>query len=112
MKQETDKVKEENVILMEESEDVGAFFEIEEVIYLESSLADFSTNIFVLIDNVGSVRMKAHYICRIQGVDGGELDMTGLRTTNRAKPKFVSVSHSESQESPNRILEVGKKYCF
>ncbi|GBM82243.1 hypothetical protein AVEN_214780-1, partial [Araneus ventricosus] len=50
--QETDNEKEENVILMGESEDedFGSFpqetepAEMEEVIYLESSIADFSTN--------------------------------------------------------------------
>ncbi|GBN44172.1 hypothetical protein AVEN_168929-1 [Araneus ventricosus] len=75
IKQETDDEKEENVLLIEESEDenFGCFkqgmeaAEIEEVIYLESSMADFSTNMFVLIDNVGGTRMKAHYsyVCLI-----------------------------------------------
>ncbi|GBO30474.1 hypothetical protein AVEN_39795-1 [Araneus ventricosus] len=65
-KQETDDEKEENVILMEESEDedFGSFqqemetAEMEKVIYMESSMVDFSTNMF---DNVGSARMKAHH---------------------------------------------------
>ncbi|GBN66732.1 hypothetical protein AVEN_131132-1, partial [Araneus ventricosus] len=59
--QETDDEKEENVILMEEYEnkDFGSFQQemeaagMEEVIYLDSSMVDFSTNLFVLIDNVG-----------------------------------------------------------
>ncbi|GBN41546.1 hypothetical protein AVEN_173955-1 [Araneus ventricosus] len=58
-KQETDDEKEENVILMKESvdEDFGSFqqeteaAEMEEVIYLESSKADFSTTMYALIDN-------------------------------------------------------------
>ncbi|GBM04546.1 hypothetical protein AVEN_93950-1 [Araneus ventricosus] len=71
-----------NVILIEESEDedFGSFQQEmeaakkEEVIYLESLMVDFSTNLFVLIDNVGGARMKAHYsyVCGIQEVDGGE----------------------------------------
>ncbi|GBL90528.1 hypothetical protein AVEN_179448-1 [Araneus ventricosus] len=104
-----------------ENEDFGSFqqeteaAEIEEVIYVESPTADFSTNLFVLIDNVGDARMKAHhsYICGIQEVDGGEYDIKGLRTTNLAKSKFVSVVNdqltiSESQlkgSLPDRIFE-------
>ncbi|GBM41519.1 hypothetical protein AVEN_32325-1 [Araneus ventricosus] len=94
--EEIDDEKEENAILMVESEvkDFGSFqqeMEAEamvEVIDLESSIADFSTNIFVLIDNDGGVRMKKHYsyVC---GVEGDEFYMTGLRTTNLAKSKFV-----------------------
>ncbi|GBM84957.1 hypothetical protein AVEN_120222-2 [Araneus ventricosus] len=71
---------------------------------------------FVLIDNVGDARMKAHYsyVCGIQEVDGGEYDITGLRITNSAKSKFVSVVNvqfaiSESQLKaifPDHILEV------
>ncbi|GBM98330.1 hypothetical protein AVEN_113426-1 [Araneus ventricosus] len=65
--------------------------EMEEVIYLESSIPDFSTNRFDLIDNVGNSRMKAHYslVCGIRSVDSGELYTTCLRTTNLAKLKFV-----------------------
>ncbi|GBO30473.1 hypothetical protein AVEN_39794-1 [Araneus ventricosus] len=75
-KQETDDEKEENVIPMEESEDedFGSFqqetetAEMEKVIYLESSMVDFSTNMLVLNDNVRSARMKTHhsYVCGIQ----------------------------------------------
>ncbi|GBN99688.1 hypothetical protein AVEN_224648-1 [Araneus ventricosus] len=96
-KQETDEEKEENMILMEESEDedFGSFqretvaAEMEELIYLESSTVDFSTNMLVLIDNVGSAGLKAQhsYVCGIQEVDGGEYDMTALRTTNLVKFK-------------------------
>ncbi|GBM13076.1 hypothetical protein AVEN_101920-1 [Araneus ventricosus] len=98
-KQDTDDEKEINVILMviSKDEDFGSFqqetgaVEMEEVIYLESAMIDFSTNVFVLIDNVGDVKMKAHYsyVCGIEEVDRGEYDMTGLRITNLAKSKFV-----------------------
>ncbi|GBM13652.1 hypothetical protein AVEN_229613-1 [Araneus ventricosus] len=111
-------------LLMEESEDqdFGSFqqetgaAEMEEVICLESSMADLSTNRFVLINNVGGAIMKTHYsyVCGIQGVGGGELDMRGLMTTNLAKSKFVSVINdqfaiSESQLKAtlsDRIFEV------
>ncbi|GBL95400.1 hypothetical protein AVEN_154803-1 [Araneus ventricosus] len=104
-KQEIDDEKEENVILMVKSEDEDfGFFQqemeaarMEEVINLESSMVDFSTNMFVLIDNVGGARMKAYYsyVCGIQEVDGGEYDMTYLRTTKLAKSKFVSVAKDQ-----------------
>ncbi|GBM33563.1 hypothetical protein AVEN_197316-1 [Araneus ventricosus] len=112
-KEETDDEKEENAIFMAESEveDFGSFqqemeaAEMVEVIHLESIIADFSTNTFVLIDNDGGARMKTHYsyVCGVQGVDG-EFDTTGLRTTNMATLKFVSVMNaqfdiSESQEN-------------
>ncbi|GBO14648.1 hypothetical protein AVEN_49232-1 [Araneus ventricosus] len=90
---------------------------MEEVIYLESPMIDFSTNLFVLIDNFGGARMKAHYsyVCGIQEVDGGEYDMSGLRTTNLAKLKFVSVVNDQFDISeiqlkgtlPDCIFEVG-----
>ncbi|GBM03482.1 hypothetical protein AVEN_95383-1 [Araneus ventricosus] len=90
--------------------------EMEEVIYLESSMVDFSTSVFVLIYNLGGSRMKAHhsYVCGIQEYDGGEYDTTGLRTTNLAKSKFVSVLNdqfaiSQSQLKaivPDRIFEI------
>ncbi|GBM27737.1 hypothetical protein AVEN_25356-1 [Araneus ventricosus] len=83
-KQETDNEKEENVILMEEyeDEDFGFFqqemevVEMEEVIYLESSMIGFSNNLFVVIDNVGIARMKAHYsyFSVVHVVNGGEYD--------------------------------------
>ncbi|GBN07780.1 hypothetical protein AVEN_40677-1 [Araneus ventricosus] len=89
---------------------------MEEVIYLESPMVDFSTNPFVLIDNVGGARMKAHYscVCRIQEVDSGEYYNTGLRTTNLAKTKFVSVENDQFAISeiqlkatlPDRIFDV------
>ncbi|GBM78338.1 hypothetical protein AVEN_27935-1 [Araneus ventricosus] len=64
-KQETNDEKEENVIPIEESEDedFGSFqqemeaAEMDEVIYLESSIVNFSTNLFVLL-NFGGARMK------------------------------------------------------
>ncbi|GBM72074.1 hypothetical protein AVEN_266495-1 [Araneus ventricosus] len=81
-KQETGDKKEENVILMVESEDedfVSSQQEMDvakmkKVISLELSMVNFSTNMFALIDNVGAARMKAHfsYVCGIQEVDGGE----------------------------------------
>ncbi|GBN26875.1 hypothetical protein AVEN_240439-1 [Araneus ventricosus] len=87
-----------------ESEDFGPFQKemeaagMKEVIYLESFMVNFSTSLFVLINKLGSARMKAHYsyVCGIQEVgDGGEYDMTGLRTTNLTKPKFVSVVNGQ-----------------
>ncbi|GBN62879.1 hypothetical protein AVEN_2540-1 [Araneus ventricosus] len=94
-KKETVDEKEENVVQMEESEveDFGSFqqemeaAEMEEAIYFESTMVDFSKILFVFINNVGSARMKAHYsyVCRIQELDGSEYDMTGLRTNNLAK---------------------------
>ncbi|GBM60395.1 hypothetical protein AVEN_156953-1 [Araneus ventricosus] len=112
-KQETDEEKEENVTLMEESEDeeLRSFqqemeaAELEEVIYQESSMVDFSTNLFVLIDNVGDARMKAHYsyVCGIQKFYCGEYDMTCLRTTNLAKSKFVSVVNDQFAISENQL---------
>ncbi|GBM11849.1 hypothetical protein AVEN_26775-1 [Araneus ventricosus] len=85
-KQEIDSEKEEKEILMGESEDedFGSFQQkMEKIIYLESYMAGFSINMLDLINNVGGTRMKAHYsyVFGIQGVVGGELDMTGLRTT-------------------------------
>ncbi|GBL97665.1 hypothetical protein AVEN_49165-1 [Araneus ventricosus] len=92
-KQETVDKKEENVILMEESEDedFGSFQQEMEAAETEEVMLDFSTNLFVLIDNVGGAKMKAQYsyVCGIQEVYGGEYDWTGLRTTNMAKSKFV-----------------------
>ncbi|GBM71775.1 hypothetical protein AVEN_190639-1 [Araneus ventricosus] len=98
---------------------------MEEVIYLESSIADFSTNVFGLIDSVVGARMKADYsgVSGIQGVDSGELDMTGLRASNLAKSKFVSVVNDQSAISesefkviaifPDGIFEVGcRKEAF
>ncbi|GBM31352.1 hypothetical protein AVEN_192759-1 [Araneus ventricosus] len=81
-KQETDDEKEENMILLEVSkdEDFGSFQQeteaavVEEVIYLESSMVDFSTNVLVWIDNVESARlMTVHhpYFCGVQEVDDG-----------------------------------------
>ncbi|GBO00147.1 hypothetical protein AVEN_96989-1 [Araneus ventricosus] len=65
-KQETVDKKEENVTLMEESEDehFGSFqreletVEMEELTYLESSMVDFLRNLFVLLDNIGGARMS------------------------------------------------------
>ncbi|GBM05089.1 hypothetical protein AVEN_210799-1 [Araneus ventricosus] len=52
---------------------------------------------FLLVDNVRGARMKAHYsyVCGIQEVDGGEYDLTSLRTTNLAKSKFVSMAKDQ-----------------
>ncbi|GBM66061.1 hypothetical protein AVEN_207157-1 [Araneus ventricosus] len=82
---ETDDEEEENVILTEESEDNLGLFqqetesaEIEKVTYLESTMADFSTNMYILIDNVGGVIKKVDYsyVYRIQAFDGGDADLT------------------------------------
>ncbi|GBN20190.1 hypothetical protein AVEN_21436-1 [Araneus ventricosus] len=91
---------------------------MEDVIYLESSMVDFSINLFVLIYNLGGTRMKAHYsyVCEFEEIDSGEYDMTGLKTTTLAKSKFVSMVNgqfaiSESQLKsilPDLIFEV---YC-
>ncbi|GBM17589.1 hypothetical protein AVEN_80889-1 [Araneus ventricosus] len=82
--------------------------EMEEVIYLKSSTVHFSTNLFLLIDNVGGTRMKARYsyVCRIQEVDGSEYDMTGLRTTNLAKLKFVSVVNDQFAISKSQLKDI------
>ncbi|GBM35847.1 hypothetical protein AVEN_134099-1 [Araneus ventricosus] len=100
-KQEIDDEKEENVLLMEESEDedFDSFQQetdaakMEGVNYLESSMVDFSTNMFVMFDNIGDERKKAHYlyVCGIQEVVDCEYETTGLRTTNLSKSEFVSV---------------------
>ncbi|GBN68567.1 hypothetical protein AVEN_114536-1, partial [Araneus ventricosus] len=133
-KQEIDDEKEETVILMEESEneDSGSFqqemkaTEMEKVIFLETPMVDFSTNVFILIDNVGGTRRRTHYsyVCRIQEVGGGdEYDMPGLRTTNLAKLKFASVVNNQFAISesrlkailPDRIFEVDRRkinICF
>ncbi|GBL77638.1 hypothetical protein AVEN_152877-1 [Araneus ventricosus] len=93
------------MILMEkfEDEDFGSIQlemeveEMEEVIYLESFMVDFSTNMFALIDNDGDTRMKAHNlcVCEIQEIDGGEYDMIDMRTANLAESKFVSVVNDQ-----------------
>ncbi|GBO46531.1 hypothetical protein AVEN_156237-1 [Araneus ventricosus] len=117
MKQETDDEKEKNLILMEEfkKEDFGCFQQeteaakMVEVIYLKSSSrAEFSTNICALIVNVGGARMNVYYscVCGIQGVGDDELDMTGLRTTNLAKSKFVSVVNDQFAISESQLKAV------
>ncbi|GBN51596.1 hypothetical protein AVEN_259039-1 [Araneus ventricosus] len=115
-KKETDGAKEENVILMEESEDedFGSFqqemevAEMEDVIYLESSMADFSINLFVLIYNLGGTRIKAHYsyVCGIEEIGSGEYDMPGLKTTTLAKSKFVSVVNNQFAISESRLKSI------
>ncbi|GBL98019.1 hypothetical protein AVEN_126906-1 [Araneus ventricosus] len=69
---------------------------MEEATYLESFMADSSTNICILIDSVGGTRMKAHYLytCGIQGVDVG-LEKKGLRNNNLVKSKYVSVVNDQ-----------------
>ncbi|GBL90872.1 hypothetical protein AVEN_27983-1 [Araneus ventricosus] len=54
-------------------------------------MAHFSTILYILIDNIESARIKTHYsyICGNDGVVANELDVTGLRSTNLAKSKFV-----------------------
>ncbi|GBL83823.1 hypothetical protein AVEN_132701-1 [Araneus ventricosus] len=100
-KTETNDEKEENVILMEESvdEDFRSFKqEIEAagmkyVIYLESSMIDFPTNLFVFIYNIGGARMNADSRCACLKSAGFKkftvVIMTGLRAINLAKSKFV-----------------------
>ncbi|GBL83501.1 hypothetical protein AVEN_196352-1 [Araneus ventricosus] len=113
-KQETNDEKEENVILLEktEDEDFGSFqqemevAEMKEVISLGPSMDNFTTNLLVLIDNVGGDKMKAHYlyVCGIQKVNGGEYDMRGLRSTNEAKSrKFVSVVNDQFATSESHL---------
>ncbi|GBM98003.1 hypothetical protein AVEN_89300-1 [Araneus ventricosus] len=110
-KQETDEEKEENMILMEESEDED-FGYFQQKWRLRGNPVRHC--LFVLIFNLGGARIKAHYsyICGIQQVDGGQYDMTGLRTTNLAKSKCVSVVNDKLANSelkaihPDRIFEV------
>ncbi|GBM10163.1 hypothetical protein AVEN_258764-1 [Araneus ventricosus] len=77
-------------------------------------MIDFSTNLFVLIDNIGGARMKAHYsyVFGIQEVDGGEYDMTGLRTTNLAKSKFVSLVNDLFAISDIQLKAIQPDYIF
>ncbi|GBO05014.1 hypothetical protein AVEN_177168-1 [Araneus ventricosus] len=79
--------------------------EMEEIIYLDSSMVDFSTNVFVLNYKVGDARMKAYYsyVCGIQEVDSGEYDMTGLRTANLAKSKFISMVNIQFAVSESQL---------
>ncbi|GBL92993.1 hypothetical protein AVEN_54631-1 [Araneus ventricosus] len=114
-KKEIDDEKKGNVILMVESEDEDSGFQqemeatsMEEIIYTESSIVDFSTNMFLLIDNIGGARMKSDYsyVCGIQEVDGGEYDLTGLRTTNLAKSKFVSVAKDQFAISESQLKDI------
>ncbi|GBM39218.1 hypothetical protein AVEN_223836-1 [Araneus ventricosus] len=92
---------------------------------LQFSFLDFILgNRYILINNMGDARMKVRYsyVCRISGVGGGKLGVTGLKTTNLAKSKFVSVVNdklaiSESQFKAilrDTIFEVGcrKEYSF
>ncbi|GBM29273.1 hypothetical protein AVEN_155226-1 [Araneus ventricosus] len=87
---------------------------VEEVIYLESSMVDFSTNMFVLIDNVGGDKMKEHYsyVCGIQEVVDGEYYMTDLRTTNLAKSKFVSVVNDQFAISESQLKAILQDRIF
>ncbi|GBM31253.1 hypothetical protein AVEN_223450-1 [Araneus ventricosus] len=73
--------------------------EIEEITYLESSLADSSTNMYIFV--IGGARVKIHYSYarRIDGADGGELDETGLRSTSLAKSKFALVVNDQFEIS-------------
>ncbi|GBM87820.1 hypothetical protein AVEN_38489-1 [Araneus ventricosus] len=95
-KQETDDGKEENVLLMGESEDE------------DFGWVDFSRNMFVLIDNVADARMKAHYlyVCGIQEVDSGEYAMTGLITINLSKSKLVSVVNDQFSISESQLKAI------
>ncbi|GBN14274.1 hypothetical protein AVEN_266722-1 [Araneus ventricosus] len=71
----------------------------------KSSMVHFSTNTFVLINNVGGSRRTTHYscVCGIQEVDGGEYDTTGLRTTKLAKSNFFSVVNDQFAISRNQL---------
>ncbi|GBM64631.1 hypothetical protein AVEN_91702-1 [Araneus ventricosus] len=109
----TDDEKEENVVLMEESEDYdfGSFqqeteaTETEEETYLESNMADSSTNIYILIDNVRDVRIgPCPYICKMDGFNGGELDVTNLRSTSLAKSKLVLEVNDQFVESQLKFI--------
>ncbi|GBN52081.1 hypothetical protein AVEN_200489-1 [Araneus ventricosus] len=68
-------------------------------------MAEFSTNLFDLKYNVGDNRMRANYsyVYGIKGVYVGELDIIGLRTTNLAKLKFVSVVNVQFAISESQI---------
>ncbi|GBM07045.1 hypothetical protein AVEN_63485-1 [Araneus ventricosus] len=89
---ETDDEEEENVKQMEKSEndDFDIFeqrmevVETDEIKYLESPVTEFSTIMHIFTGNVEGARIKTHYlhVYRTDGVDGGELDTAGLRSTN------------------------------
>ncbi|GBM09706.1 hypothetical protein AVEN_186411-1 [Araneus ventricosus] len=106
---ETYEKEKQNLKICKESEDddCGSFQQesvaakIKEVTYLESSMANFSTNLYILIDNVRGVRMKACYlyVCGIQEVDGGELGVTGVRLDNLGKSIFVLVVNDQFEIS-------------
>ncbi|GBL74911.1 hypothetical protein AVEN_243741-1 [Araneus ventricosus] len=103
-----------------EHEDFGSFeketdaAEMEDIFLLESSMADFSINIFVLIDIVGCARLKSHYsyVCGIQGVYDSELHTTGLRSANLAKLKFVSVVNDQFDISESQLKAVLRNHIF
>ncbi|GBN77773.1 hypothetical protein AVEN_100303-1 [Araneus ventricosus] len=86
--------------------------EMEEVNYLDSSMVDFPTNMFLFIDNVEDARMKAHYsyVCKIQEVDGGEYDMKDLRNINLAKSKFDSMVNDEFAISESFKTYISRSY--
>ncbi|GBN05117.1 hypothetical protein AVEN_132103-1 [Araneus ventricosus] len=80
----------------------------------KSSMVDFETNMFILINSVGGVRMTASYlyVCGIQEGDGGGYDTTGLRTTNLAKSKFVSVVNDQFAISKSQLKAILPDYIF
>ncbi|GBM08761.1 hypothetical protein AVEN_154177-1 [Araneus ventricosus] len=96
---ETDDKEKENVILMEEFEDDDfdslqqetEAAEIEKVTSLESSMAAFSTNIYIL------------FVCRIRGVECGEQDVSGLRNTNLEESKVVLVVNDQFAISESQL---------
>ncbi|GBL90055.1 hypothetical protein AVEN_135425-1 [Araneus ventricosus] len=78
---------------------------IAEVTYLESPMAHFSTNMYILINNIGDAIMNTHYsyVYRTNGVDGGELDVTGWRNTNLVQSKFVLLMNNQFAISESQI---------
>ncbi|GBM16460.1 hypothetical protein AVEN_94947-1 [Araneus ventricosus] len=63
-------------------------------------MTDFIIILYVLIDNVEYAKT---YVYRIDGVDGGEMDVTGLKSTNLAKSKFALEVDDQFAISENQI---------
>ncbi|GBL76720.1 hypothetical protein AVEN_53405-1 [Araneus ventricosus] len=81
--------------------------EMEEVIYLKLSMVDFFNKSLCFVECC-RCRNEAHYsyVCGIQEVYGSEYDMTGLRTTNLAKSKFVSVMNDQFVISKSQLKDI------
>ncbi|GBM00332.1 hypothetical protein AVEN_32670-1 [Araneus ventricosus] len=101
------------MIFMEKSEDEGfdssqqemEAAETEEIDYLKSYMVDFSIKMHILVNKVGSDRMNTDYskFFRIVGVNGDELDITGFRSTNTSRSKFVLMMNDQFPISKSQI---------